>query len=353
MIDIVAQGTTCDWIELAALLPSGKMVRGHYVRSDDPDTISAWRKRFNNTNVFSSVGFYAEPDNGSASVLPLYFDIDAPDDLPTTRESALTLCEMLMDRTRVSQESLDIFFSGNKGFHVVVAPSVFRAFHSPHALALRKRMAQKAGAEGVRFLDESVYTGKRLWRLTNSRHSSSGLFKIPLRYEELRDISIDGIRKLAANPRPDDTLARHAVCEEAVGWYRKAISVATQLQAHSAHRQPSTTFRNGWRIPPCVKAIQEATLPDGIRHQTYLSLARFYRWIGMHPDEIRERIEEFDSRNPIQDPDSIERTVAWGCDHPGFPGCHNESLRRYCRPDRCFHVKRKDTRETNTHVTGK
>jgi hypothetical protein len=281
----------------------------------------------------------------------VYFDIDCRDNLAGTRESALMLCEMLMDRMKVSQDNLDIFFSGNKGFHVMVAPEVFRAFYSPHSLGLYRRMAQKANAAGVRFIDQGVYTVKRLWRLPNSKNGKSGLLKIPLTYEELRDISIDGIIRLAASPRPDDTLARHQVCEEAAEWYRRAIAIVAGLKVHSGRPAADTEFRQGWRMPPCIKAIQEAVLPDGIRHQTYLSLARFYKWIGMHPDEIRERIEDLDRRNPIRDPDSIERTVRWGCDHPGFPGCGDESLRRYCHAANCFYVTLKKNAERRQQLT--
>ena len=334
-----SQRESYDWYELAALLPNGKMVRGHYARKDDLATTSQWRRRFHSRNVFSSVGLLKEPNNSSACILPWYFDIDCLHDLPATRESTLMLCELLMDRTRVRQENLDIFFSGNKGFHVVVALEIFRAFYSPYTLGLYRRMARRARDAGVRYLDESVYTRRRLWRLTNSRHGKSGLFKIPLTYEELRDISIDGIKKLAASPRPDDTLARHQVCEEAAEWYGRAIAALAGLRVHSGLTMANTKFRRGWRIPPCIKAMQDAVLPDGMRHQTYLSLARFYSWINMHPDEIRERLEALNSRNPIRDSDYIGRTVDWACAHPGFPGCNDESLRRYCRPENCFYIR--------------
>ncbi|MDI6450457.1 hypothetical protein [Anaerobaca lacustris] len=353
MTNIFANSMSYGYIELAALLPNGKMVRGHYVRKGDYTGISGWRRRFLNTNVFGSVGIYMEPNNNSPFILPMHFDIDCPDDLEAARRSALTLCEMLMDRIRLSQDNLDIAFSGHKGFHISVAPEIFRAFHSPYTLGLYRRMARRARDAGVCHIDESIYTRKRIWRILLSRHSKSGLFKIPLSYEELRDISIDGIKKLAANPRPEDSLARHQVCEEAVEWYRRALAVSAKLDGGS-RGQVSTTkpFRDGWRMPPCIKAIQEVTLPDGIRHQTYLSLARFYRYIGMHPDEIHEQIEALDGRHPIRDPDYIERTVAWASDHSGFPGCDDESLRQYCRPEKCFYAKLKNNRKHSAKASG-
>ena len=342
-----SQNKAYNWIELAALLPNGKMVRGHYIRRDDSAGIAARRRCFLNTDVFSSIARYAAPNNGGPFILPLHFDIDCPDDLETARRSTITLCEMLMDRIRLPQDCLDIDFSGCKGFHVVVDCEVFRAFASPQTLGLYRRMARRARDAGVLHIDQSVYTRKRLWRLVNSRHGKSGLFKIPLIYEELRDISAEGIKLLAAHPRPEDSLARHQECEEAVQWYRQAIAAVARLERHSGHATRNAKFRRGWRVPPCIKAMEKSVLPDGARHQTYLSLARFWRWLGMHPDEMHERISAIDSRNLIRDPDYIERAIKWGCEHPGFPGCNDESLRRYCRPEKCFYAKLKRSQNTD------
>ena len=339
MTDAPAHSMSYNYAELAALLPNGKMVRDHYVHKDDSRRSSAWRRRFHNTNVFSSIGMLREPSNRSECVFPLYFDIDCPADLEAARGSTITLCEMLMDRIRLPQDCLNIAFSGSKGFHVVVAPEVFQGFYSPHTLGLYKEMACRARDAGVCHLDASVYTARRLWRLVNSKHGKSGLHKSPLRYEELRDISIDGIMRLAEGPRLDDTFARHQVCEEVAQWYKRAIAVAAKFETHPRRATTHLKFKRGWRMPPCVKAIEAATLPDGVRHHAYLSLARAYRRIGMHPDEIRERLEALNSRNPIRDSDYIGRTIEWACAHPGFPGCNDESLRRYCHPDNCFYFR--------------
>jgi len=264
-----SQNKAYNWIELAALLPNGKMVRSHYIRRDDSAGIAAWRRRFLNTDVFHSIGRYAASDANSAFILPLYFDIDCPDNLETARRGTITLCEMLMDRIRLPQDSLDISFSGCKGFHVVVAPQIFQGFCSPHTLGLYRRMARRVCEAGVLHIDQSVYTRKRLWRLVNSRHGKSGLFKIPLTYEELRDISIDGIKTLAVNPRPEDSVARHQVSEDAVQWYRQAIAAVARLERHSGHATRNAKgFRDGWRTPECIQAIQKATLPDGIRQKS-------------------------------------------------------------------------------------
>jgi hypothetical protein len=339
MTDALTHSISYDYVELAALLANGKMVRGRHVRVSNPNAIVAWVERFDRTDVFTSAGSFRAPNNNSACILPLYFDIDCPNDLPATRESALTLCQLLMDRACIPEESLDICFSGAKGFHVVVAPEVFRAFSSPYTLGLYRKLAEKASEVGVRFLDYTAYSRKKLWRLSNTRHRRSGLFKTPLRYQELRDISMEGILRLAASLRPDDTFARPQVCEAAAAWFQTALAAYAGQQARAHRPATGKNFKRGWRMPPCVKAIEAAILPDGVRHHTYFALARAFRRIGMHPDEIQERLETLDCRNPIRDSDYIGRTIEWACAHPGFPGCHDASLRQYCHPDACFYIR--------------
>ena len=90
-----------------------------------------------------------------------------------------------------------------------------------------------------------------------------------------------------------------------------------------------------------MMGIERAVIPDGIRHPLYLSLARYYGYLNMHHDEILDRIMAIDQRHPICDTDSIQRAVKFGAEHPGFPGCDDPSLKRYCHSDTCFYAKMK------------
>ena len=326
------------WIELAAMLPSQKMARGEYVRLQEADKIECWRKKYNDTELFASVARYEKPDNNSESLVPLYFDIDSKDDLEGAREDAIQLCELICDRIGLGYESLEICFSGYKGFHVTVPIEVFCPRYSEHVLDLLKVMAQKAQTIGIGHLDSSVYTHKRILRLSNSKHGTSQLYKIPLMFKELRDTGMEGICILAQNPRPEDSYVQPLKNDKAVAWFEKAIQIV-EKRAISLQPKPPTTnsFQNGWRKPPCIRSVEKATIPDGIRHTLYYQLSRYYAWIGMRPDGIIEQIEEIDTRNPIEDPDYIARTVIVGCQKPGFARCENEVLKRFCDKENCFY----------------
>ena len=329
--------TAYPWVELAGHLADGRMIRGQYVHLEDSAAIARWRQRFDNTDVYSSIQRYARADNDAVFICPIYFDIDAKEDLPAARVSGLGLCELLSQRLSLDVDQVEISFSGHKGFHIVVPCEVFDARASSKTLVLLKRIAEKAQTAGVQHIDSGVYTHKRLWRLPNSINRKSGLFKIPLTFKELRELSMEAIIQLAAQPRPEDYFALNYRSEPTATWYRQALACLSERPRTSEKPITQTgLFRQGWRVPPCIKAIEKARLPDGMRHDAYLQLARYYAYLGMHPEEIRERIIDIDDRYPIGDPQSIDRMVDFGWKHPAFPGCDHRVLRQYCRREGCF-----------------
>ena len=330
------------WIEFAAILRNGKMVRNQFFRIDDIDALKLWRTQFDNTDIFTSACIYSQPSRNSPFIAGKFFDLDAHNNLEQARRDALGLFQLLEERSKVPRDCLGLYFSGSKGFHIEVSWKVFRPELSPYMLRLYRRMAIKAVDAGVKSLDTGIYTQGRLWRMPNSINSKKNLYKIPLAYEELRDLDAAGIAKLAKNPRGEDSFASCEFCQATADWYQKAISVLEkESRSPSAPHQMNFEFKQGWRIPPCVKAIEEATILDGTRHAIYVGVSRYYAYLGMHPTEAIERIQKIDNRNPIRDPDSIDRAVKWGYAHPGFPGC-DSNLRNYCKKEICFYAKLKN-----------
>ena len=330
------------WLEYAAILRNGKMVRNQFFHIDDSDAAKRWRIQFNNTDIFTSACIYSQPSRNSPFIARMFFDLDAHNNLEQARTDALGMCQLLEDRAKVPRDCLGLYFSGSKGDHIEVSWKVFGPQPSPCMLKVYKRMAIKAVDAGVKSLDTGVYTQGRLWRLPNSINSKKGLYKIPLTYEELRDMDAAAIGGLAKNPRGDDSFASCDFCQATADWYRDAISMLEkQSKTPAASPQMILESERGWRVPPCIKAIEEATIPDGTRHNLYTDLSRYFAYLGMHHLEILERIQKIDSRNPIPDPTSIERSVRWGYAHPGFPGCDNASLRKYCKKEICFYAELK------------
>lgn len=94
-----------------------------------------------------------------------------------------------------------LYWSGGKGFHVLLDAALFGGWTPHPALAGHlKQLATRLIGDRPGF-DSSIYDVNRLLRLPNTLHGGSGLWKVPLTRTELFDLSVEGIRTLAIEPR--------------------------------------------------------------------------------------------------------------------------------------------------------
>jgi hypothetical protein len=165
------------------------------------DEVEAWRERRGNLGLYTSVWQYDSHDvaNGQR-VASMYFDLDDHGAEDNAQKNARTLVAYLSNF--VSEDAIRIYFTGQKGFHVEVE-LIALGIGVVDGLAGLYRYV----ATGVKELldlpsvDFHVYDPRRIWRLPNSQHQVTGLYKVPLSVAELEyDLPI--IWELALEPRP-------------------------------------------------------------------------------------------------------------------------------------------------------
>ncbi|MFC1782747.1 hypothetical protein ACFL02_04075 [Planctomycetota bacterium] len=334
------------WIELAARLPEDRWARHHWIQKDNYKEKQAWLEKHNHTEVYESIFMYKNKDHQSDFIGPLFFDIDAPD-LEKAHIASVGTCQLLEQRLGIDTESLDISFSGSKGFHIVISPEVFGGIYHKNWIKICRVPAEKITKSGVKHIDMSVYSSARLWRCKNTKHRNTGLYKIPLSYKELCKLGAEQIRQLASQPRSDDWVTPYK-SDKLINWIRNTIAILERSSQVNKNQQAEFTF--GWRIPPCIRALENTTLPDGIRHETYKVLARYFAWLGAHAEETMFRLLQLDARHPITDPDYIYRIVQFAQQHPGFVGCNSPVLRLYCSQKECFYAELKNVKQIKEKI---
>lgn len=127
----------------------------------------------------------------------LFFDFDSPHGdlaLEEVREFIGMVIEKDQDPII---EDINIYFSGNKGFHVFIKQNFDPSIDLPdiikkYCFALAKKYST---------FDRAVYDKTRIIRIPNSKHRKSGLYKIPLLPGEVFKLSTDDIRVLAKKQR--------------------------------------------------------------------------------------------------------------------------------------------------------
>lgn len=121
----------------------------------------------------------------------LWFDFDSPE-LEESRKDTLELYKRLMEHFKVS--NIELSFSGGKGFHIIVRLS------NDLTSQQVKKVVLKLG-KGLTTLDLKIYDSNRILRASNTKHEKTSLYKIPILYTELADLSIEQIKELAKQPR--------------------------------------------------------------------------------------------------------------------------------------------------------
>lgn len=133
----------------------------------------------------------------------LWFDIDR-ESLEEARRAAMALLNVVVaGKNPLVPRWSDVFlfFSGKKGFHVGIPRMAFGDDIEPSPDFYR---ACRGAAEVARLanaaIDTAIYDKVRLFRCPNTRHLGTGLYKIPVAFDELSK-GMSGILERAQTPR--------------------------------------------------------------------------------------------------------------------------------------------------------
>jgi hypothetical protein len=223
---------------------------------------------FNNNN--KSISGYA----GQALSDKLVFDFDHHTDLELARKDAVALVEGLEQIG--ADDSVIVYFSGSKGFHVEVLTT--NEYNPEELKAISIGMCGE-----MKTFDESIYTLVRAFRLPNTKHNKSGLFKIRLSKMELRDLTIDAIKELAAKPsdfeeavEPTDFDFRQYMTVKPAK--RQVIVTDSSVDENGIVGLDSIDFTQIPKgMPRCFFALSKGIMIPGERSRMFHILAKYYR----------------------------------------------------------------------------
>ena len=130
-------------------------------------------------------------------------DIDNSTANYEARNSLIKLIRHINREYGIHPDDLKIYFSGSKGYHLEIPEvSVGEIKGSDNLHNYCKDFATKLKQDsGVEDIDTKIYDATRIFRLPNSLNSKSNLYKIPVSYQEIMELSDDQVRDLAKEPR--------------------------------------------------------------------------------------------------------------------------------------------------------
>jgi hypothetical protein len=170
--------------------------------------------------IYTSVFHYDSRDYVNSSRLgSIYFDLDSADTDLVLRD-AKKLVDFFLDF--LEPEQLRIYFTGKKGFHIEVeALAVGVIPDTSIADVFRLIASDMKDKLQLETIDFQVYDLRRMWRLPNTKHQSTGLYKVPLEREDL-NIGVDHIKAIAEQPIYME-VPEQKFSYEANKWYKEYV----------------------------------------------------------------------------------------------------------------------------------
>lgn len=317
------------------------------------DYISYWKlpvfvESRHGYNTFNSAYRYSNNDPDKSLLYGgLYLDFDDENNFENVREDVLTALSYFRIVYKISPEDVEIYFSGKKGVHIVIPPEIMNVTPEPDLHVIFKYMAGSINAYTKnKTIDMKIYDNKRLFRIPNTVHGATGLYKIRLSFEELRDYPIDKIKKLAIKERKVKH-SEHQKNTFAERQYHRMITEARQemKDASKDHKyKKSINF-----VPPCIQYILDNGAEQGQRNMTIACLSSFYKQYGKSLMEAIDIITEWNSKNvePIGEVE-LKRTVKSLYMSEKSYGCSTLKLLSKCTPKDCKFEQNKEKENANS-----
>jgi hypothetical protein len=255
------------------------------------------------------------PDDISKKLTEL---VDTDDDLKTfvwlknleaSRADAVKIIHFFMERFGMTEDEIRVYFSGSKGFHVLVNPIVLDVQPEKNLHRIFKFIATYLESQlGLRSLDTgSIYGHGRQLRMVNSIHHKSGLFKVELTHAELKgDLrkvmnKEDGIAKYPREDMYPPDQCEYTPNELAKDWFFKnwnAYLDTEKLQQDKVTLKDEVLSQMEG-VPVCVQFVLErGILKNGDRNKASMALASYYKDIGYTVQETIEALVPWAEKIP-------------------------------------------------------
>jgi len=229
---------------------------------------------------------------GKVSTPYIVFDIDSKD-LEVSKQNTIILIDWLKEQGLYNEFAAKIAFSGSKGFHLTLntayefSPKELKSL----CMYISNQVPFKMEA-GFQRVDPTIYNTNRQFRIVNTVHQKSKLFKIEMVESELRNCTMDQIKEAAKEPQKaypfEDKIDDKPI---------RAILLELKESIKETYDKPkanviSTFMGANLKRKKCIDIIQEGEMKDGESNSGLLRLASHYRRQGYTQEQCREKLVE-------------------------------------------------------------
>lgn len=251
-----------------------------------------------------------------------WLPIDIDSDNLQQAQFGLQALVMNLEDYGIDVDTCRFYFSGAKGFHVMI-PSGYFTQEPSHDIHKRFRRVAISLSNNLD-IDTSIYDKTRIFRLPNTINSKTGLYKIELYPFEAMHSSIYEIKQKAKTPREKlEIETDYDLSEELTKIYHEDLSKP----------QGKTTKT---KVKVCMQSLMQG-VGEGNRDNVGVRVATHLRQSGLTPKMMWSALDEWnDSNDPPLETDELERIFDQGLQEYEF-GCHDPILKEHCSPECLFY----------------
>lgn len=268
-------------------------------------------------------------------------DIDVKGNLQEALDKLRDIVTTLEVRHDVNVSELWYFFSGSKGFHLCIPSDMIGVTPSSDNAVYFKRFAQELLKPMGLSYDSTIYDIVRLWRVTNTVNSKSGLYKVQLTPAEIW-LEMDEIIELAKAPRKIEYVA-NAVANESLSAIYKSVQEKPIIGGEAVTGDGIPKYEK-----PCIYKMMQG-VGDGNRDNVCFRLAGHWRKKGLSSDITEAMMQTWNRKNqpPMSEREISDKVRSAYRDSARVDfGCNDDIMLQFCS-DQCY-LRTKETKETPT-----
>jgi len=228
------------------------------------------------------------------------FDFDSSEDISNAKADLETVIKAL----HLEPDTYKVFFSGNKGFHLYIRQEFFSIDPSERTAKTFERIACDLGkALNLETLDDSIYQANRKFRIPNSVHQKTGLFKIEIDPRRLESLTVDEIKNLAKTPQKL-TLFDYSLPTTK---YKKAVVSNGSVALNYGLENVGASDLSGsgdfatFTQKVCIDRMLNSKHKEGMRHEVAMTIIADYFQRGTPKSDTESALQKFCSLNGIDE----------------------------------------------------
>lgn len=183
----------------------------------------------------------------------------------------------------ISEDSIQISFSGNKGIGIIVNTS-----HNEYTIEQVKAFCFDMWSE-LKTFDRKMYDHQRIFRLNYTVNEKTNLYKIPITYEELVEANIEAIKENAkvspSQEEIEDVQAYYKVSDFRIP--TEYLNIAPiKISSPVDHEKSLDSLVKPKFLSNCRWSLQNGFFEEGQRSSALLCLASTYKNLGFSEEIV-------------------------------------------------------------------